>query len=128
MMLNFYIILNVLSCELVKKDPVKSYFINDFGYFNYDMNTSFTYLGISFNDNMSLNIHINTICTKVQLIINRLFGCFITNDYIYWLNANLSCVRLIVESDSSVWNPDNFIFNSINIEHIQIYFTKILFL
>ena len=32
-----------------------------------------------------------------------------------------------MESDSSVWNPDNFICNSNNIENIQIYFTKILF-
>ena len=39
-------------------------------------------LGITFNDNMSFNTHINTICTKVHLIINSLFRCFITNDYI----------------------------------------------
>ena len=43
------------------------------------------------------------------------------------LKAYISYVRPIVESDSSVWNPDNFICNSNNIENIQIYFTKILF-
>ena len=32
---------------------------------------------------MSFNIHISTICTKSHLVINRLFRCFITNDYIY---------------------------------------------
>ena len=31
-----------------------------------------------------------------------------------------------MESDSSVWNPDNFICNSNNIENIQIYFTNII--
>ena len=41
--------------------------------------------------------------------------------------AYISYIRPIVESDSSVWNPDNFICNSNNIENIQIYFTKILF-
>ena len=65
--------------------------------------------------------------TKAHLIINRLFRCFITNNYIYLLNAYLSYVRPIMESDSSVKNPDNFICNSNNIENIQIYFTKILF-
>ena len=68
---------------------------------------------------MSFNTHINTICTKAHLIINRLFRCFITNDYIYLLKAYISYVRPIVESDSSVWNPDNFICNSNNIENIQ---------
>ena len=43
------------------------------------------------------------------------------------LKAYLSYVRPIVESASSVWNSDNFICNSNNIENIQIYFTKILF-
>ena len=76
---------------------------------------------------MSFNTHINTICTKAHLIINRLLICFITNDYIYLLKAYLSYVHPIVESDSSVWNPDNLICNSNNIENIQIYFTKILF-
>ena len=52
---------------------------------------------------MSFNTHINNICTKAHLIINRLFRCFITNDYIYLLKAYLSYVRPIVESDSSVW-------------------------
>ena len=76
---------------------------------------------------MSFNTHINTICTKAHLIMNRLFRSFITKDYIYVFKAYLSYVRPIVESDSSVWNPDNFIRNSNNIENIQIYFTKILF-
>ena len=106
------------------KNPVHSYFINDF---ELHIHTSFKDLGITFNDNMSFNTHINTICTKAHLIINRLFRCLITNDYIYLLKAYISYVRPIVESDSSVWNPDNFICNSNNIENIQIYFTKILF-
>ena len=106
------------------KNPVHSYFINDF---ELPIHTSFKDLGITFNDNMSGNTHINTICTKAYLIINRLFRCFITNDYIYLLKAYLSYVRPIVESDSSIWNPDNFICNSNNIETIQIYFIKILF-
>ena len=61
------------------KNPVHSYFINDF---ELPMNTSFNDLGITFNDSMSFNTHINTICTKAHLIINILFRCFITNDYI----------------------------------------------
>ena len=47
--------------------------------------------------------------------------------YLYLLKVYLSYVRAIMESDSSVWNPDNFICNSNNIENIQIYFTQILF-
>ena len=46
---------------------------------------------------------------------------------IYLLKSYISYVRPIVESDLSVWNPDNFICNSNNIENIQIYFTKIHF-
>ena len=84
---------------------------------------SFKDLGITFND--CFNNHINTICTKAHLIINRLVRCFITNDYIYFLKVYLLYVCPIVESDSSVWNPDNF---TCNIENIQIYFTKILFI
>ena len=60
------------------------------------------YLSITFNDNMNFNTHINTICTKTHLIINRLFRCSITNNYIYFINAYLSYIRPIVESDSSV--------------------------
>ena len=106
------------------KNHVNSYFINDF---ELPIQTSFEDLGITFNDNMSFNTHINTIFTKAYLIINRLFKFFMTNDYIYLLKAHLSCVRPIVESDTTVWNPDNFICNSNNIENIQIYFTKIVF-
>ena len=47
--------------------------------------------------------------------------------YIYLLKAYLLYFRPIVESESSVWNPENFICNYNNIENIQIYFTKILF-
>ena len=42
------------------------------------------------------------------------------------LKAYLSYVHPIVESDSPVWNPENVIFNSNNIENIQIYFTNII--
>ena len=94
------VVTHVLSYELVKKNPVHSYFINDF---ELPIHTSFKDLGITFND-ISFNTHINTICTlKAHLIINRLFRCFITNDYIYLLKVYLSYVRPIVESDSSVW-------------------------
>ena len=85
--------------------------------------TSFKDLGIPFNDNISINTHINNICTNAHLIINRLFRFVITNDYIYLLKAYLAYVRPIVESDSSVWNQENCIWNSNNIENIQIYFT-----
>ena len=67
-----------MSCELVNKNPVHSYFINDFVL---PIHTSFEDLGITFNDNMSFNTCINT--TKANLIINRVCRCFITNDYIY---------------------------------------------
>ena len=66
------------------KNHVHSYFINDF---ELPIHTSFKDLGITFNDNMCFNTHINTICTKAHLIINRLFRCFIANDYIYLLKA-----------------------------------------
>ena len=90
-----------------KKKHVHSYFIH---YFELPINTSFKDLGITFNDNMSFNTHINTIYTKAHLIINILLICFITNDYIYiyiyiyiyLLKAYLSYVHPIVESDSSV--------------------------
>ena len=62
------------------KNPVHSYFINDF---KLPIHTSFNDLGIKCNDNMSFNTHINTICTKAHLIINRLFRFVITNDYRY---------------------------------------------
>ena len=107
-----------------KKDSVHSYFINDY---KLPMHISYKDLGITFNNNMSFNTHINTICTRAHIIINRIFSCFVTNDTIYLLKAYLSYVRPIVESDSSVWKPNNFICNSNNIENIQIYFTKILF-
>ena len=64
--------------------------------------SSFKDVGITFSDNMSFNIHINNICNKSYLIINRLFRCFITNNYIYLLKAYISYVRPLVESDSSV--------------------------
>ena len=89
------------------------------------LNTSFKDLCIPFNDNISFYTHINTIFTKTHLIINILFRFVITNDYIYLLKAYFSYVHPIVGSDSSVWNPDNLICNSNNIENIQIYFTKI---
>ena len=57
---------------------------------------TFEDLGITFNDNMSFNTHINTIYNKAHLIINRLFKCFITNDYIYLLKAYLSYVDLLL--------------------------------
>ena len=58
--------------------------------------SSFKDVGITFSDNMSFNIHINNICNKAYLIINRLFRCFITNNYIYLLIAYLSYVRRIL--------------------------------
>ena len=77
---------------------------------------------------MSFNIHINNICNKAYLIINSLFRCFITNNYIYLLKAYISYVRPLVESDYSVWNSDPlYITNSNHIENIQKYFTKRLF-
>ena len=82
--------------RICNKNPVHSYFINDF---KLPIHTSFKDLGITFNDNMSFNTHINIICTKAHLIINRLFICFITNDYIYLLKAYISYVSPIVESD-----------------------------
>ena len=42
------------------KNHVHSYFTNDF---ELPIHTSFKDLGITFNDNMSFNTHINTICT-----------------------------------------------------------------
>ena len=43
------------------------------------------------------------------------------------LKSYVSYVCPIVDSDLSVWIPDNFICNYNNIENIQIYFTTILF-
>ena len=87
--------------------------------------SSFKYMGITFSDNISFNIHINNICNKDYLIINRLFRCFITNNYIYLLKSYISYVRPLVESDSSVWNPDPlYITNSNDITNIQNYFTN----
>ena len=93
--------------RICNKNPVHSYFINDF---ELPMHTFFKDLGIICNVNMRFNTHINTICTKAHLSM-----------------AYYSYVRPIVESDSSVWNPENVICNSNNIEKILIYFTKILF-
>ena len=58
----------------------------------------------------------------------------ITKDYLDVLSPKIiyTCLKnfyhmLVLFWDSSVWNLDNFICNSNNIENIQIYFTKILF-
>ena len=40
-------------------------------------------LGITFCDNHSFNIHINSICSKAYILINRIFRCFITNNYVF---------------------------------------------
>ena len=66
--------------RICNKNPFHSYFINDF---ELPIQTLFKDFGITFNDNMSFNTNINTICNKAHLIINRLFICVITNDYIY---------------------------------------------
>ena len=87
--------------------------------------SSFKYLGITFSDNTSFNIHIN----KAYLIINILFRCFITNNYIYiYIYIYISYIRSLTESDSSVWKSDSLYFTySKHIENIQKYFTKRLF-
>ena len=107
--------------QIGNKNPVDSYFINDF---ELPIHTSFKDLGITFNDNMNFNTHINTICTKAHLIINILFRCFITClKPIYHMFAILwNRIHLNLES-RQFHNPGN----SNNIENIQIYFTKILF-
>ena len=63
-------------------------------------------LGITFSDNMSFNIHIKNTCNKDYLIINRLFRYFITNNYIFIRTLWTHIVRLLIESDSSIWNHD----------------------
>ena len=86
---------------------------------------NFKYLSITFNHNMNFIIHINNICNKAYPTINRLFRLFITNNYIYLLIAYISFVCLLVESDSSVRNPDAlYITNSNHIDNIQKYITK----
>ena len=75
--------------RISKQYHVHSYFIN---YIELPMHTSFKDLNLTFNDSMSCNTHINTICTKAHLIINRLFRYFISNDYIYFLKAYVSYV------------------------------------
>ena len=70
-------------------------------------------LGITFCDNLSFNIHINSICSKAYILINRICRCFITNDYVFLLQAYISYVRPILEYNSSIWNPHtNYIGNA----------------
>ena len=43
--------------------------------------------------------------------------CFITNDYVFLLQAYISYVRPILEYNSSIWNPHtNYIGNTIENE------------
>ena len=37
-------------------------------------------LSITFCDNLSFNIHINSICSKAYILINIICRCFITNE------------------------------------------------
>ena len=53
-------------------------------------------LGITFCDNLSFNIHINSIFSKVYILINRICRCFITNDYVFLLQADISYVHPIL--------------------------------
>ena len=62
-------------------------------------------LGITFCDNLSFNIHINSICSKAYIIINSIFRCYITNDYVFLLQAYISYVHPILEYNSYIWNP-----------------------
>ena len=39
------------------------------------------------------------------MLINRICRCFITNDYVFFVQAYISYVRLILEYNSSIWNP-----------------------
>ena len=82
--------MNIWELELAPKKCVVMRVGNMFPAHVYNLNgytlpiqSSFKDLGITFSDNMSFNIHINNICNKAYLIINRLFRCFITNNYIY---------------------------------------------
>ena len=70
-------------------------------------------LGITFYDNLSFNILINSICSKEYILINIICRCLITNDYVFILQAYISYVRPILEYNSSIWNPHtNYIGNA----------------
>ena len=82
--------MKIWELELAPKKCVVMQVRNMFPAHVYNLNghtlpiqSNFKDLGITFSDNMSFNIHINNICNKAYLIINRLFKCFITNNYIY---------------------------------------------
>ena len=54
--------------------------------------------------------------------------CFITNDYVFILQAYIHYVRPILEYNSSIWNPHtNYIGNAKALERVQRLFTKRLF-
>ena len=85
-------------------------------------------LGITFCDNLSFNIHINSICSKAYILINIICRCFINNDYVFLLQAYISYVRRILNYNSSIWNHHtNYIGNAKAPEIVQRLFTKILF-
>ena len=57
-----------------------------------------------------------------------MFRCFITNDYVFLLQAYISYVRPILEYNSSIWNPHTiYIGNAKALERVQRLFTKRLF-
>ena len=85
-------------------------------------------LCISFCDNLSFNIHFNSICSKAYILIYIIVICFITNDYLFLLQAYISYVRPILEFNSYIWNPHtHYIGNSKALERVQRLFTKRLF-
>ena len=66
--------------------------------------------------------------SKAYILINRIFRCFITNDYVFLSQAYISYVRPILEYNSSIWNPHtHYIGIAKALERVQRLFTKRLF-
>ena len=79
------------------------------------LSRQFSYLFIN-NNSTSVNFHFiarHTPNINQFSNLNRICRCFITNDYVFLLQAYIRYVRPILEYNSSIWNPHtNYIGNA----------------
>ena len=67
----------------------------------------YTYLGVTFCNNLSWSTHIQQICVKARKILGLLYqkNCKHTSDQMVVLKLYLALVRPYLEYASQVWSP-----------------------